>query len=213
MPTPKLDIASFSLSDWMTNCYVLSAQDSKGCWIIDAGFEPEPLIEHVKRNELEPQQVILTHGHVDHIAGVSALRAFWPGVPILIHEAEEAFLADPMLNLSAALGGSVVAPDATATLTAGQELDLDGIPFEVRHTPGHSPGGVALYQKDEQLVFVGDTLFAGSVGRHDFPTSDGAQLLESIRTQLLTLPDETEVLSGHGPNTTIGEERKHNPFF
>ena len=213
MPTPKLDIASFSLSDWMTNCYVLHAVDSKSCWIVDAGFEPEPVITYVKQHELELQQVILTHGHIDHIAGLSALRAFWPGVPILIHEAEEAFLVEPTLNLSAALGAAVVAPDATATLAAGQELALDGIAFEVRHTPGHSPGGVALYQKDEQVVFVGDTLFAGSVGRHDFPTSDGALLLESIRTQLLSLPDDTRVLSGHGPDTTIGEERKHNPFF
>jgi len=213
MTTPELHIASFSLSDWMTNCYVLQAGDSKTCWIVDAGFEPEPMIDFIKQNELVPQQAILTHAHIDHIAGLSTLRAHWPELGILVHEAESAFLAEPTLNLSAALGQAMVAPDATATIDAGQTLALDGVSLEVRHTPGHSPGGIVLYQPEGKVVLVGDTLFAGSVGRHDFPSSDGPALLESIRTQLMSLPDDTRVLAGHGPDTTIGEERKHNPFL
>ena len=213
MPTPKLQITSLSLGDWMTNCYVLRAEGQNDCWIVDAGFEPEPMIDYVKQNQLEPQQVILTHAHVDHIGGLSTLRAHWPGLAILVHEAEKEFLAEPELNLSAALGHVVAAPDPTGTLEGGQRLSLDGLEFEVRHTPGHSPGGISLYQPDEKVVIVGDALFAGSVGRHDFPTSDGRSLLESIRTQLMSLPDDTKVMAGHGPDTTIGEERKHNPFL
>ena len=210
---PQLQIASFSLGDWLTNCYVLHVDGSTDCWIVDAGFEPEPLIEYVRQHQLEPRQVLLTHAHVDHIAGLSALRAFWPGVSILIHAAEKAFLTEPMLNLSSALDRALIAPDATGTLDPAEPLTLDGHEFEVRHTPGHSPGGVALYQQQEKVVFVGDTLFAGSIGRHDFPSSNGPLLLETIRSQLLSLPDDTRVLSGHGPDTTIGEERRHNSFL
>lgn len=213
MSTAKLQIASFALGDWMTNCYVLHVAGSTNCWIVDAGFKPEPLIEYVRQHKLEPTQVLLTHGHVDHIASLSAMRAFWPGVSILIHESEKAFLTEPMLNLSSALDQALIAPEATATLDPAQRLTLDGYEFEVRHTPGHSPGGVSLYQEQEQIVFVGDALFAGSVGRHDFPSSNGPLLFESIRSQLLSLPDDTKVMSGHGPDTTIGEERRHNPYL
>lgn len=213
MSRPKLQIASFTLGDWRTNCYVLHVAGSTNCWIVDAGFEPQPLIEYVRQSQLEPLQVVLTHAHVDHIAGLSAVRAFWPGVPILVHPLEEAFLAEPMLNLSSVLDRTVIAPSATGLLEPGKSLTLEGYEFEVRHTPGHSPGGITLYQPDEQVAIVGDALFAGSIGRHDFPSSNGKLLIESIRSQLLTLPDETRVLSGHGPDTTIGEERQHNPFL
>ena len=213
MSTPQLQIASFALGDWMTNCYVLYVAGSSDCWIVDAGFEPEPLIEYVRQQHLTPSQVVLTHAHVDHIAGLSALRAFWSDLPILIHEAERAFLTEPMLNLSSALDQALIAPTATGTLAPGQTLDLDGVAFEVRHTPGHSPGGISLYQQQEGVVFVGDALFAGSIGRHDFPSSNGPLLIASVREQLLSLPDHTRVLSGHGPDTTIGEERQHNPYL
>jgi hydroxyacylglutathione hydrolase len=213
MSKPKLQIASFTLGDWRTNCYVLHVAGSPKCWIVDAGFEPQPLIEYVQKSQLEPLQVVLTHAHVDHIAGLGAVRAFWPGVPILLHPLEEAFLSEPMLNLSSALDRPVIAPSATGMLEPGEPLSLEGYQFEVRHTPGHSPGGITLYQPDDQVAIVGDALFAGSIGRHDFPSSNGKLLIESIRSQLLTLPDETRVLSGHGPDTTIGEERQHNPFL
>jgi len=213
MEESRLNIESFSLGEWQTNCYVVHVDGSPECWIVDVGFAPEPMIAYVRKKGLEPAQVVLTHAHLDHVAGLSQVRATWPKVPILIHEVEAKFPGDPSLNLSILLGAPIVAPDPTGMLRHGQTLELSGMIFEVRHTPGHSPGGITLYQKDEGVAIVGDALFAGSIGRTDFPTSDGRQLFKSIREQLLTLPDSTRVLAGHGPDTTIGEERKHNPYI
>ena len=208
----KLHIERFVLGDWMTNCYVLSSGEGR-CWIVDAGFDPEPMIAFVQEQGLEPVRVVLTHAHVDHIAGLGEVRRVWPDLPILIHEAEQDFLGDAALNLSIVLAQPVVAPEPTDTLTHGQRLELDSLSFEVRHTPGHSPGGICLYQADHETALVGDTLFAGSIGRHDFPTSDGQTLLRSIREQLLTLPEPTRVLPGHGPQTSIGREKASNPYL
>lgn len=207
-----LHIQAFCLGQWMTNCYVIHGR-SGDCWIIDAGFYPRPLLEYIHSRRLAVTSVLLTHAHVDHIAGLSAIRAVMPGVPILIHEREEQFLTNPELNLSIVLEEPIVAPAATGVLTDGQTLTLDGLTFQVLHTPGHSPGGVTFYQKDHAVALVGDALFAGSIGRTDFPTSDHQALMDSIRTRLLTLPNQTRVLPGHGPETTIGRERAGNPFL
>lgn len=215
-----ITVHTFCLGPWTTNCYVLHAPltaanptSHRPCWIIDAGFDPGPMVDYIQRHNLTPAAVILTHAHLDHIAGLRRLRALWPDLPILIHEAERDFLTDPRLNLSAFFGHPVTAPPATDTLQDRQLLDIAGLKFQVRHTPGHSPGSIALYQPQENLVLVGDTLFAGAIGRFDFPTSDGPTLMRSIRSQLLTLPDNTHVLPGHGSDTTIGQERRFNPFL
>lgn len=215
----KLHIETLSLSDWMTNCYVLHAQKGEAgvaecpCWLIDAGFEPGPVIGYIGDNRLTPRAVLITHAHVDHIAGLAELRGKWPSLPILVHPAEHAALLDPMLNLSGYLGQEITAPAATGKLEEGQRLTMAGLEFRVLHTPGHSPGSVTLYQPEEGIAFVGDALFLDSVGRTDFPQSDHRTLIRSIKEKLLTLPDETRVLSGHGPQTTIGRERRHNPFL
>jgi glyoxylase-like metal-dependent hydrolase (beta-lactamase superfamily II) len=208
-----LHIRGFALGDWMTNCYVVWPEGSRHCWIVDAGFEPSPLIELVREQQLEPQMLVLTHAHVDHIAGIDAIRAAWPTLPIAIHQAEAGFLQSPELNLSIILEEPIVAPAAERLLIDGQTLTLDTERFEVRHTPGHSPGGICLYSADHDVALVGDTLFRDSIGRYDFPTSDGQALYDSIRQRLLTLPDQTRVLPGHGPETTIGRERRSNPFL
>jgi len=215
--TPRLRIESFVLGEWATNCYVVHVEKGKRpitpCWIIDAGFHPEPLIEYIKLHDMKPEQVILTHGHVDHIAGLYAIRGAFRDIPILIHSEETEFLTEPMLNLSIVLEDPITAPPATGLLAHGQKLALEEFTFEVRHTPGHSPGSVSLIQAENRVAIVGDTLFAGSVGRHDFPTSNGPQLFKSIESQLMSLPDDTDVLPGHGPSTTIGHERLTNPYL
>ena len=208
-----VNIETFCLGAWQTNCYVVSVRGCERCWIVDAGFEADEMIDAIRRRGLTPNRLILTHGHLDHIAGVEAMRRVWRDLPIAIHETEADFLTDPELNLSVMIGESIVAPPASEFLSHGQTLTLGDVTFEIRHTPGHSPGGIAVYQPQSKVAIVGDTLFAGSIGRYDFPTSDGPTLFKSIREQLLTMPDDTRILPGHGPATTIADEQRHNPYL
>jgi glyoxylase-like metal-dependent hydrolase (beta-lactamase superfamily II) len=208
-----LNLQTFSLGPWQTNCYVISVAGQADCWIVDAGFEPAPMLDWIARANLTPSRLILTHGHLDHIAGIVDVTDRWPDIDVLIHPAERDFLTDPALNLSIMIDEPITAPPATGSIEHGQTLDFHGHLFEVRHTPGHSPGGVTLYCAAEKLAIVGDTLFAGSIGRYDFPTSNGPTLMRSIREQLLTLPDDTAIHPGHGPASTIGDERQSNPFL
>ncbi len=209
---PRLEISVFTLGPYATNCYVLSTAGAADCWIIDASFGPGPIRESIQKRGLSPKALILTHAHVDHIAGVRELVAAFPGLPVFIHEAESEWLLDPELNLSVFSGTPVTAPKATRLLRDGDVLELGGIAWEVMHTPGHSPGSITLHAPQVAVAIVGDTLFSGSVGRTDFPGCSFEQLERSIRTRLYTLPLETRVLPGHGDATSIGAERESNPF-
>lgn len=210
-PGPSLQ--RFALGPFETNCYVITPSNGgKACWIVDASFEPDAMIDEIARMGLKPEALILTHAHVDHIAGISdVLRAF-PGLPILMHEAEAAWLNDPLLNLSAVMGMPVTAPGPTRTIGAGESLTLGGDTWRVLHTPGHSPGGITLVHNLSKTAIVGDTLFFDSIGRTDFPGSDHATLARSIREKLYTLPDDTIVYPGHGRATSIKREKHSNPF-
>ncbi|MEM6392486.1 MAG: MBL fold metallo-hydrolase [Planctomycetota bacterium] len=205
-----MQIKTFSLGPFQTNCYVLTYG---GCtWVIDPGQDPEPLLGYLEAEAITPERVLLTHGHADHIAGLPALRERFPELPIAIHADEASYPSDPAENLSLGFGIPLVAPDPTERLEDGQVLDLSGIAVELRHTPGHSPGGLTFYIPTEGLAIVGDTLFAGSIGRTDFPHSEHEALMRSIEERLLTLPNDTTILPGHGPGSTIGRERVGNPF-
>jgi len=197
------------------NGFVISVQDGGPCWIVDPGFPPqcEEILMYITRHQLKPAAIVLTHGHADHIAGVEHILRDWPDLPIWIGREDDRMLIDAHANLSAPFGVCLRAPkSADKFLDPGAKLELDGTVWYVLDTSGHSPGGRSLYCPKAGAVVVGDALFAGSVGRTDFPGSDGARLVRNIREQLFALPDKTVVYSGHGPTTTIGREKRTNPF-
>ena len=209
-------IETFSLGPYQTNCYIVrggpDADGREKCWVADVGFEPGPMLARIADLGLTPEAFVLTHAHLDHIAGLFEARRRFPHTPIWIHEAEKDWLTDDRQNLSAFSPTPVTAPPADTLLRDGDELDLAGQTWRVLHTPGHSPGGIALYCEPAAVCLCGDALFNGSIGRTDFPGSDFDTLAASIRSKLYTLPDETVLYPGHGPTTTVGAEKQSNPF-
>ncbi len=211
------------LGEYETNCYILRENDTaKDCLIVDAGLEAGQLIDFLKEHKLNPVAVVLTHGHIDHIAGVAALRAEFADIKVYIHKVDAKMLTEAEHNLSALAGVPFSADPADLFIEDGDVIEQAGIKLQVLHTPGHTPGGICLYSprplqkgrgsKDEGIVFTDDTLFADSIGRTDFPNGSMSQLLNSIKEKLFTLPDETKVYPGHGPITTIAREKAHNQF-
>lgn len=201
------------LGDFETNCYVVRMDESASdCLVIDPGMGADSLIEFLRQHQFHPVATLLTHGHVDHIVGTTALHQHFPEARIYIHKLDAPMLTDPHANLSAFAGIVFAAEPADVLLEDGDTVEQAGITLKVLHTPGHTPGGICLYAQQEGLVFVGDTLFADSVGRTDFPGGDMDQLVESIRMKLFTLPDATAVYPGHGMRTTIGREKRSNPY-
>ncbi|MEE2819188.1 MAG: MBL fold metallo-hydrolase [Planctomycetota bacterium] len=205
-----IQIKPFALGDYQTNCFIVTSGDD--CWVIDCGYEPDVLIEYLKSNVLKPKALLLTHCHSDHIAGIDQLLSFTGNIPIHAHAQEQEWNMNPMLNLSGLAGRPVTASSPTETLTDGQTLTLSDSTWRVVHTPGHSPGSVCFIHDESNQAIVGDTLFAGSIGRHDFPTSNVDDLRNSIQKTIMSLPDDMMVYPGHGPSTTIGRERQSNPF-
>ena len=205
-------LRAWALGPFDTNCYVVTAPCTAGCWIVDPGIGPQAVIKAVQAGGLRPEAVVLTHAHLDHVAGIGEVLRAFPGTPVLGHESERDWPGDPALNLSASYGIPIAVPGATRFITEGDELALGSDRWRVLHTPGHSPGGITLVNDRAGVAIVGDTLFAGSIGRSDFPGSDERVLHGSIREKLYTLPDATEVACGHGEPTTIGREKRSNPF-
>jgi glyoxylase-like metal-dependent hydrolase (beta-lactamase superfamily II) len=209
-----MKIEHLTLGAYETNCYILrDGEAARDCLVIDPGLDAGRLIGFLEERDLNPVAVALTHGHIDHIAGVAAMRDTFPDVKVCIHELDAEMLCEPHANLSAMSAMAFSTQPQDVTLQDGDVIEQAGVKLLVLHTPGHTPGGICLYSQDDGVAFVGDTLFAGSIGRTDFPRGSMSQLLNSVRGKLFTLPDETKVYPGHGPTTTIAHEKNHNPFF
>ena len=203
-----MEYRSFIVGDLMVNCYILWSGNEAG--VIDPGGPVEELVQFLAERSFQLKWILNTHGHADHIAGNGDLHQRY-GVPLYIHQADRAMLTSPKANLSAFIGESIVSPDADRVLHDGDQLSLGDESITVIATPGHTPGGIALYTPG--LLFAGDTLFQESIGRTDFPGGNHHELLASIKERLFNLPAETVVLPGHGGSTSIGHEMKHNPFI
>ena len=209
-----MEIDLLVLGAYQTNCYILR-QDAAAtdCLIVDTGLNANKMLKFLSKHKLNPIAAVLTHGHADHIGGLASLRKSYPRLKVYIHKLDDVMLTNPHTNLSGLAGQGFKTESADFLLQEGDLIEQAGINFTILHTPGHTPGGICLYSKDEGIIFVGDTLFAQSVGRTDFPGGSPDELIKSIKEKLLVLPEETQVYTGHGPATTIGQEKTHNPFL
>ena len=211
-------VAGFPAGSFAANCYLVATEPGAECLIIDPGEDAEPgIAEIVARHRLRPVAVLLTHGHIDHVWSVAPVCGA-KGIPAYIHPRDRALLTYPARGLSLRpglelFGGLTFSePDDVRHLTDGTVLTLAGLEITVDHAPGHTPGSVA-FRSGTSVMFSGDLLFAGSIGRTDLPGGDPAAMMDSLARVCLTLPDDTAVLPGHGPQTTIGAERAGNQFL
>lgn len=196
-----------------TNCYVVEEEEGT-CLLIDPGNEGNKLISWLNENNLKPLAILLTHAHFDHIGAVDEVREYFH-IPVYVHEKEKEWLSDPMLNGSEQfrMARPIQAKPAEFVFTKEEKVNLQSFEFMIFETPGHSPGSVSYYFENEDAVVSGDALFKGSIGRTDLFGGNHSLLINSIHEKLLTLPEETVVMPGHGPTTTIGEEMDQNPFL
>ena len=193
-----------------TNCYFLHNTENNEAVVIDPADKGQKIYEELQKKGITVKAILLTHGHFDHVMGVDELRRA-SGAKVYLGKEEEKLISNTELNLSA-MFGTLFTTKADVFVKDGEELELAGIKIKVIHTPGHTIGGVSYYLEEEGILVCGDTLFAGSVGRTDFPSSSGAELGRSIREKLFKLPEDVYVYPGHGPSTTIGYEKQNNPF-
>lgn len=193
------------------NCYLFACMDTKKAVVIDPGADAKRIYRWVLEKGLKVEYILLTHGHVDHIGAVDELKELLGDVLVGIHADDAGMLTDGRKNLSSYFGPGLVLNKADLLLQDGQELMIGKERLKVISTPGHSPGG-ACFLCSEGL-FSGDTLFAGSIGRTDFPGGSMNQLLDGVKKKLLILPEDTRVFPGHGEETSIGEEKRDNPFL
>ncbi len=205
-----LDMDSAVVGSVGTNCYIVRKEGSHRCVVIDPGDNGKELANFIKSQELEVEDILLTHAHFDHILGVAELKAN-AGGRICVLEEEKDLLEDANLNVSAMVGDAVQL-QADVLLRDGQTYETADMKIVVIHTPGHTKGSCCFYMKEEGVLFSGDTLFLESIGRTDLPTGNGRVILESLDQKVLTLPEEVKVFPGHGPATDIGYEKKNNPY-
>lgn len=218
-------IAGFPAGPWAANCYVVATGPGAECIVVDPGKDATAGVEEiVRQHRLKPVSVLVTHGHVDHMWCVAPVAGTYDATAY-VHPADRHLLADPMAGMSTEttamlLGGkyTFAEPERVEELVDAQSIELAGITFTVDHTPGHTPGSITFRTPHEQedvseVMFAGDLLFAGSIGRTDLPGGDHQAMLRSLRDKVLTLRDDVVVLPGHGAQTSIGRERATNPFL
>jgi glyoxylase-like metal-dependent hydrolase (beta-lactamase superfamily II) len=214
VPATELKIGRIVSAPFDENTYIAHLTRRNDCVIFDPGFEPDAILQYLGEHSLEPAAIVCTHGHSDHIAGNRTMKDRWPDCPLVIGAGDAEKLTDPNLNLSAPFGVALISPPADRVLREGELFVAAGLEFEILEAPGHSIGHIVLVcrQIEPWYVFGGDVLFAGSIGRTDFPDGNFDDLQNAIHGKLFTLPEDTIVLPGHGPETTIGREKRSNPF-
>jgi glyoxylase-like metal-dependent hydrolase (beta-lactamase superfamily II) len=208
--TTGLQIDVLALGPAQANCYILRAGGE--CWVVDPGWSGT-VLPWLEEAHAAPSRILLTHGHGDHIGGVTELKEAFPQVLLCCPEGDADMLGDPQRNLSGLFFLDITAPPADELLQAGRTLNLGEMSWLVLDTSGHTPGGVSFYCPQAGVVLTGDALFQGSVGRTDFPGASSARLIRNIVKSLLSLPDDTKVLAGHGASSTIGREKLRNPYL
>lgn len=211
---PRLGAAIVPVTPFQQNCSVLFARDTMRGVVVDPGGDVPTILEAVRQTGVTVEAILITHGHVDHVCGVEDLRDALKVPVIGPHPADAIFMGESLAATAQSFGlppARPVKPDRW--LEEGDTVDVGGIVFDVLHTPGHSPGSLTYVSKADRFALVGDVLFAGSIGRTDLPGGDHDQLIEIIKTKLLPLGDDVAFLCGHGPMSTIGQERRTNPFL
>ncbi|HKB00653.1 MAG TPA: MBL fold metallo-hydrolase [Gemmataceae bacterium] len=207
-----LQIQTIVSMPFAENTYVVWRDGSAEALVIDPGTEPDAILSFLSETGLTPAAILNTHGHADHIAGNADLKAAYPDAPLVIGAGDAPFLSNPSLNVSRSFGFDIVSPPADRLVREGDTLLFAGLTLDIREIPGHSPGHIVFVVRDEGIVFGGDVLFRGSIGRTDFPGGSFETLADGIRNKLYAMPDETVVYPGHGPVTKVGYERRTNPF-
>lgn len=202
----------FPVGPLQCNCSIIGDEQTHDAMVIDPGDQIEGILEILRQEKLTLKQIVITHAHIDHVGGAMKLKAA-TGAPILMNQNDYALLK--MLDMQAAWVGMRPpgAVEVDEAVSQGRVLKIGEISSNVIHTPGHTEGSICLYFPEEKKLIAGDTLFAGSIGRTDLPGGSIDKIMRSLHTQVMALPDETEVVPGHGPSTTIGEERESNPFL
>lgn len=208
----RVQIQTIVSMPFAENTYVAWLGRGPEAVVIDPGTEPDAILSFLAENGLAPAAILNTHGHSDHIAGNADLKAAFPDAPLVIGVGDAPLLSDPELNLSRPFGFEVVSPPADRLVREGDVLSFAGLTLDIWEIPGHSPGHIVYAVRDVGLVFGGDVLFRGSIGRTDFPGGSFETLAAGIRGKLYPMPDETVVYPGHGPVTTVGHEKRTNPY-